>query len=324
MAYESYLSTKKIAVFVFLGVLVCGALAFLGDFSDVYNSLVMIDPKIILILVSLTLLNDIFRFIKWEYFLRVLDIRVPLKSSALVFFSGITMTITPGKIGEVLKAELLKQKEGVERRKTLVVIFAERLTDVIGLALLALLGLSSFFIHVWSILLILAAIAVIIFMITNERIFMFFCSIGEKLPVINKFTVYMKDVYTNSRKLFTVKTLFISTIISSISWFFECLALYILLVSLGASVDIFASTFIFSFSSIFGSILVLPGGLGAAEGSFVVLLMMSGVPRMITSVATIVIRLATLWFGVTIGLISLYIFNRSMAKKTNESAAHTL
>ena len=52
---------------------------------------------------------------------------------------------------------------------------------------------------------------------------------------------------------------------------------------------------------------MVPGGLVVAEGSFAGLLIFAGVAREIAASATVVIRLATLWFGVLVGITTLFI-----------------
>jgi uncharacterized protein (TIRG00374 family) len=259
-------------------------------------------------------MNYIFRFLKWQYFLKVLGIKTSFKNSFLIFFSGLAMSITPGKVGEILKSYLLKQTDKVKMKKSLMIVFTERVTDVIGLALLSLLGISSFFFHLNSIFLILVVIIAMIITLTNEKIFFKLSGIAEKFPVVGKYARNMEEVYKSSKALMSVKSLTFSILISVVSWFFECLALYVLLLNLGTPLSIFNSTFIFSFSSIFGAVLVLPGGLGAAEGSFLALLLLSGLPKTIAVLATIIIRICTLWFGFVLGLISLFLLNRRLGK----------
>jgi len=43
------------------------------------------------------------------------------------------------------------------------------------------------------------------------------------------------------------------------------------------------------------------------EGSFAGLLILSGIPKGIAAGATIIIRFCTLWFGVVVGLITIFI-----------------
>jgi len=309
------ITSKNIALFIILGIAVFAILIFIGEYEGVVKAFATLNPEIIIILVSLTFMNILVRFLKWEYFLRKLDIRIPTRSSFIIFLSGITMAITPGKVGEILKSYLLKQSHGIKVRKSIMVVFTERLTDVLGVAILSLAGLSAFLIHAYALVFVFIMVFVLIFIITSERHFPRLINLLGRLPIIGRYKKHILEAQEASRKLLTFKSLTITTSMSVFSWFFECLALFILLDHLGSHLSIFTSTFIFSFSSIFGSVLVLPGGLGAAEGSFLVLLLLSGVPRSIASVSTIIIRIATLWFGVFLGLASLFVYNRTQKNK---------
>ena len=65
---------------------------------------------------------------------------MPLFDSLLLFLSGFALTVTPGKVGEVLKSYLLRESFGQPIARTAPIVLAERLTDLIGLLLLTLLG----------------------------------------------------------------------------------------------------------------------------------------------------------------------------------------
>ena len=54
-------------------------------------------------------MNYVFRFIKWEYYLSLIGVKgLPWRDSALIFFSGLGMVITPGKVGEWIKSSPLR------------------------------------------------------------------------------------------------------------------------------------------------------------------------------------------------------------------------
>ncbi len=305
-----YFSSKNMLKFLALGFAVFVGLIFFGDYSSISASVGKLSFQTILLLLAMTLLNDIFRFLKWEYFLRIVGIKIKKRLSLAIFFSGLAMAITPGKVGEVLKSQMLKEKAGVPRRNSIMVVFTERLTDVIGLSLLSLFGLSAFFLNLWALVFIFAMLAAILFVLSNEKILFKLTSFAASLPFIGKYVGYFQESYSNSKVLFTPMVLITSTAISIASWFFECLALYILLRAVGVEISLPSAIFIFSFSSIFGSLLVLPGGLGAAEGSFVALLLLAGASSAAASLATIVIRITTLWFGVFIGLLSFLLLKK--------------
>ncbi len=71
-------------------------------------------------------------------------------------------------------------------------------------------------------------------------------------------------------------------------------------------------TFILATATLIGSISMLPGGLGAADSSIGGLLLVSikGINNATASAATLLIRFCTLWFGVTLGIITLFVFHK--------------
>ena len=54
------------------------------------------------------------------------------------------MSVTPGKLGEILKSYLLKEENGTEVSKSMPIVFAERLTDFISIVLLSIIGAFVF------------------------------------------------------------------------------------------------------------------------------------------------------------------------------------
>jgi len=64
--------------------------------------------------------------------------------------------------------------------------------------------------------------------------------------------------------------------------------------------------FIFSISTVLGAVVGTPGGLGGTEGGLVALaVQFLDMGRTAATAAALLIRFATLWFGVALGLISL-------------------
>jgi uncharacterized protein (TIRG00374 family) len=315
---KRFLTTKSLVVFVVLSIIVFSILIFIGDYQKIAKELATVNLLIIPVVLFLAFIDDFIRFIKWDYYLKKLSIRIPSKMSFLIFFSGLSMSVTPSKVGEVLKSYLLKKAKGIKMRKTIMVVVSERLTDVLALGILSLIGFASFFSYTYFLLLI-ALMMVLLFsmfaVLTNKKLFFKFRGVLARIPVVKNYVKYIGHMHRTSKILLSYKSLGFATGISVVSWFFECLAFYILLIYLGAPIPLLSAVFIFSFSSIFGSALFFPGGLGAAESSFVLLLLIAGVPLATASLSTILIRLCTLFFGVFIGIISLFMVNRMIGKR---------
>ena len=115
------------------------------------------------------------------------------------------------------------------------------------------------------------------------------------------------------------KPLGVALSLSIIGWFMECVGFYIVLNefsgSIETTVNVLTATFIYGFATLVGAIAMLPGGLGLTEASLTGLLQILKIPKDISVASTIIIRLATLWFGVAVGIVSVYFYQRYTKKK---------
>jgi uncharacterized protein (TIRG00374 family) len=95
--------------------------------------------------------------------------------------------------------------------------------------------------------------------------------------------------------------------LGTISWLGEGVGFYLILVGLGVTggwETLGNAIFILAFATAVGGLSTLPGGLGAAEGTIAgMLALVMALPASAAAAATLLIRFATLWFGVTLGLI---------------------
>ena len=116
-----------IAVYLLMGIY--------ADFGKLSQAMKDFRWAFLLLLFALTTTNYLFRFIKWDFFLKQAGVYLNLKDNLFVFFSGLAMIITPCKIGEIWKGWLIKDINGEELSKTVPVVIVERITDVLGLAI---------------------------------------------------------------------------------------------------------------------------------------------------------------------------------------------
>src|SRR5581483_6439791 len=97
------------------------------------------------LILALTSLNYVLRFFKWQFYLRTIGVRdFPAGDSALTYYSGLGMVVTPGKVGEWLKCYLLRELQGTPFSRSAPIVIAERLTDMLGLVILGSVGLVVF------------------------------------------------------------------------------------------------------------------------------------------------------------------------------------
>ncbi|MBZ0199801.1 MAG: flippase-like domain-containing protein, partial [Ignavibacteriaceae bacterium] len=125
--------------------------------------------------------------------------------------------------------------------------------------------------------------------------------------------------YESSYTMLRPIPLFYMTLLSLVSWFFECLGYYIILINFHIDVTIFWSSFSYALATIVGAITMLPGGLGVTEGSLTLLLVEKGVANEIAVASTFIIRVVTLWFAVLVGVISVTLYQKRFGKITVET-----
>ncbi len=178
------------------------------------------------IIFGLSFINYLIRFVKWDYYLKLLKINISKKDSIGIFFSGLSMSVTPGKMGELLKCYILKQKVGIPVSTSTSIVLAERITDFISLIIIAVIGayimdygreISIFF---------GLAFILLILIISSREISLKIISFLEKIKFLNKFIKSIHNLYEGIYILVKIKPLLLTVFISIIGWFCECYGFY--------------------------------------------------------------------------------------------------
>ncbi|MFP3953512.1 MAG: YbhN family protein [Candidatus Acetothermia bacterium] len=304
---------RKFFIPVLLAFLVVVGLLLYGDVSKIGPTLFQFNWVLLPLILSLTLVDDLLRFVKWNYFLGVLDIELPWGDSAAVFFSGLVMAITPGKVGELFKSLLVKELTGTEVSKTMPIVIVERFTDLIAVTLLASVGVAYFQYGIFALILVFVLALTLILVVQSRAISEWLIDKMEYMPLLKHHSGSIRNFYESSYELLRLPRLLFSVSISIFSWGSECVAMYLIISGLGVGQSFLLATFIFTFSSVMGAVSFLPGGIGVAEGSMTgIMIAVAGLSKPFAVSATLIIRLSTLWFAVFIGLITFFINRRRL------------
>jgi uncharacterized membrane protein YbhN (UPF0104 family) len=261
---------------------------------------------------SLAAGNYVLRVVRWHYYLSCIDVSLPVGESAVIFLSGFVMSVTPGKVGEVFKSLLLYESRGVSMVRSAPIVVAERLTDLIALVMLTALGSLTFehgpAIAATGAVGVAGLVAVCAYRPLGELLL----SVGEKLPLISKISHRLREAYESLLSMLRPAPLLLGTLIALMAWGMECGALYAIVHGFpGVKLPWLAAVFAYSASTIAGAVAMMPGGLGVTEGSMTAFLQALGgktMPPAVASAATILVRVATLWFAVAIGLAAFGIY----------------
>lgn len=276
--------------------------------------------------------NYALRFLKWELCLDWLDIRAPGPGnapdlsrgrSALIYVAGLSMSVTPGKVGEVLRSVLLRSSNGVSGSRTAPIVVADRLTDLIALVVLSLIGIANNRDYLPIALLTLGLVLGVVVLLGSPPFLRSVLGWISKLG-LDAITIRAEKLLDSSSVLMRLRPLLLLSAISVVGWSLECLGYYLVLTGFaGVEATPLTCVFLWSSTTLIGAVSFMPGGLGATEGSLAVLAtrMLGGVTAPIALASTLLIRASTLWFAVLIGGISLAIFMRDPAIRDASSRA---
>jgi glycosyltransferase 2 family protein len=295
---------RKLGLTILLAVLVYAAFAVATDARALGDALSSVDPVAVLAALALSTLNYVIRFGRWTRYLARLRVSVPLGESARIFTAGLTMSITPGKLGEAWKSVLLRETRGTPVSRTAGIVVAERLTDL--LALLVLLALSA-----WKAL---DPRLGLVTLVVAVALWTFFAFPAASRPLIltlerlGRATLArrLESFIGSTAELLGPLLLFEATVIAMAGWALEAYALTVLAAGLGLELASADAIFVYATSTIAGALAMIPGGLGVTEGSMTALLGRalpnSAAPERIA--LTLLSRFTTLWWGVLLGILA--------------------
>jgi glycosyltransferase 2 family protein len=305
---------RRIALGTLLGALVLAGIALYGDIGSVGQHLSTFAWPAFGFALLLSSSNYLLRFLRWQAYLRTVGVReVPALESFLVFLSAFVMSVTPGKLGEVYKSYLLWERRGIPLEQTAPIVVAERLTDLLGLVMLSALGSLVLDAGPWIAIVGAVLVALAIAVISIEGLGELALVIAGRLPGAGKLVPRLREAYRSLRLLCGPRPLVIATVLATGSWGLECLALYIVVRGfVGASVPIAGAALAYSTSTLGGALAMLPGGLGVTEAGMATLLVQLGqnIDVSVATGATLLVRLATLWWAVLVGLASVVALRR--------------
>ena len=310
---------NRIFISIALAALIYLAFMINADFEKVLSSFQEFNWLLLPILLLLSFGNYISRFFKWEYYLKIIEVKLHKLDSLSIFLSGLIMSVTPGKMGELLKSYLVKQVNGTSISKTAPIVFAERATDFLSLTILALAG-AYFYDYGKNIIIIIAVVIISgLIIISNKNLFHKIILLLSKIGFISKHVLKIETAYESSAKLLAFSPLILMTMLSVVSWGFECFGYYIILTNFNLKVDVMWAFFSYSFATIVGALSMMPGGLGVTEGSLTLLLVKKGLSENNAFAATFIVRAVTLWFAVLVGAISVLFYQKRFGRIILES-----
>ena len=113
-----------------------------SDFEEFSINISQFDFSYLPIILAFVFLGIMIKSLRQQLLYKQIEVFISFKTGILLFISGLSMIVTPGGSGELIKSYYLKKKFGHPLAKTFPTVIMERLLDLTGIAgILLIVGL---------------------------------------------------------------------------------------------------------------------------------------------------------------------------------------
>jgi len=245
--------------------------------SEILVQLRQLDVRLYALAIMIYASTFLFRGLRWQRLLHNVGSRVRLVPlTEVIFLSWFVNSIVPAKLGDLYRGYLLRREYGLSMSRTMGTVVAERVVDILTLVLL--LGSAGYFVlktrvsgdvtnllHVgWGLFAVLV-VGMFVLYRYGERLMRFF---PHRIQ-----DVYAKFAHGTFNSLHPAPPVLLLTVLA---WGAEAGRLFFVMKALHVPVGPVGALFIVAAISL-ALIAPTPGGLGAVEGAFVIVLAVFGV-----------------------------------------------
>jgi len=269
----------------------------------------------------LSLGNYLLRLVRWRMYLKALGAPLDWATSQTIYFAGFALTATPGKAGELLRALFLK-REGASFLVATSAFLSERLSDLIGVLLIALPGAAAFPRGGWIIGAGCGVVGALGLALSfSGPVEIARNALSRLRPRFAAKAGSIVALLIATRRCHAPGAFAGATALSLAAWACEAFAFHLVLERMGVDVGLGWAMSVYALAMLAGAISFLPGGVGGAEAVMAAMLVAAGAPEAKAVAATVIIRLATLWFAVAIGVLTMALERRRLWPAAATAAA---
>ena len=297
---------NKIIVIIIAVVGLYAAFFIVSDIRTVYDKITSFKIEFLLIIIPLVTTGWFVLFARWHLLLKNSKIFIPKKDSLLIFFSSFALAIIPGKVGELVKSQLLKTKFDIPRSRTVPIVMLEQLYTVIGLVFLSFFGVWYFELGAYVIGFFTAVLIFSLIVISSKKNFDKLIGVFKKIKITSKFVEPLSSSHDIIKKSMSGPIVFYATTLTVIFWLIEAVVVYFVLLSFGIdNIEFLKVIPTYATSLMLGFLSFLPMGLGVVEGSLASFFSLQGIEVSLSLTIVIIIRIFTRWYGVAVGFVAL-------------------
>ncbi|HNQ28569.1 MAG TPA: lysylphosphatidylglycerol synthase transmembrane domain-containing protein [Methanolinea sp.] len=274
--------------------------------------LLSINIPVLLLAFLFTQMTIFLKIKRWQYLCVQYNFPISLRESTeVVIASFFPAGVSPGRIGDFMKADFMKIKYSVPFRDGISMVFYERIFELIIIFLVAVgilfIGFSAKYYIILEFTLFLLIFLGVMYLF-SDRFIHFFQNIARK-----KFRIFNSDEI-KIRKI-SPRIAFNVSLYTILALGCEFIRLWLVAYSFGYSLQIIHLSIFFSLAVLIGLLSQIPIGIGITEGSLSFFLMEMGVPYEIAVGIAVIDRAISMYFVILIGF---FYYHRMRTYYVNE------
>lgn len=247
------------------------------------------------------------RWARWRWMMRCLGHRVPMGYELRVYLSGLALTSSPAKLGETVRSVFLT-RHGVRVADSLAAFFADRLGDVIGVALLGVLAAA----WVGGRLPVLETLAALLLQLS----FLLRAGVrGRRWPAwmtalqqrgrAGRWLAAVAFPAASWARLWSPASVPGLVAAALLAYGVQALVFAHFVAVVALPLPVLQCVAIYASATLIGAASMVPAGLGVMEAALALQLMQAGATADAAVAVALLTRLSTLWFGLLLGALSL-------------------
>jgi len=281
---------------------VFAVLAVVGDWPTVSSALRTFPPGTFALMLVLGVGCFAIRALRWKWLMGLVGYPVPLADALYLHMSGQSMVVTPGRVGEIFKPWLARETHSMPMSRGIGLIFCERVADLLAVCVLSLGGVALLNVGAWGVLLAVGIVAAGVALAQSAWFHRLALSVAARQSWARKHRDSTEALSETVRLGLTWRVLLPSAASSVVAWGLEGLGMYLCVRALGFDgIDLPTTLSAYAVPTLVGAFTFLPGGIGGTEASMAAILVALGMPVSAATVATLLVRVATLWWAVVLG-----------------------
>lgn len=306
-----FTSNSKVVLILISVIFFYGIIIFAFDIEKIIFIIQKINLIHYLLIFPITGLTLIIQGWRYQITLKKIGIELSFKDSFLVYLTGLSMTLTPGGAGSIIKSYYLKIKTGKTLSKTSPIILYEKWLELVAIVvLIGFLLIPVSLIESKIIFLIGVILCALFYCIFKNSIGINFLNIFlSKIKFLKVLQIKKDEFLDSTNKLTQAKTILQLLSITFLSKFLPMISIFFVFNMFG-DFDIFSTSQIYFTSLVAGLLTFIPGGIIITEAGLLALSINIGIDLGTATVLVLLIRILTFWFPTFIGFIALKIISK--------------